>query len=106
VVVTVGVDGTVEEDGIDRETLLQWKKVLQNWLPSCARGPKTLGTIWPVMRSTEEGSHRWSATRSSVGVGRVKLELQNIVEKHCKPLAKLRVEGIKERVATAPANQR
>jgi hypothetical protein len=34
----------------------------------------------------------------------VKLELQNPVEKHREPLAKLGAEGIKEWVATALAN--
>jgi hypothetical protein len=58
---TGGADGAVEEDVVDGETPLQWKKVFQNWLPSCARGPRTLGTTWPVMRSMEEGAHRWSA---------------------------------------------
>jgi hypothetical protein len=43
--------------------------------------------------------------RSGVGVERVKLELQNLVEKHREPLAKLKAEGIKERVARAPANR-
>jgi hypothetical protein len=36
----------------------------------------------------------------------VKLELQNPVEKHREPLAKLGAEGIKEWVATALANWR
>jgi hypothetical protein len=66
----------------------------------------TLGTTWPVMKSKEEGAHRLSVTRSGVGVGRVKLELQNLVEKHHEPLAKLRAEGIKGRVARALANLR
>jgi hypothetical protein len=60
-VLTGGADDAEEEDGDDRETSLQWKKVLQNQLPSCARGPSTLGTTWPAMRSTEEGAHRRSA---------------------------------------------
>jgi hypothetical protein len=55
-VLTRGADGTVEEDDVDRETPLQWKKVRQNWLPSCARGPRTLGTTWPMTRSMEEGA--------------------------------------------------
>jgi hypothetical protein len=42
---------------------------------------------------------------SGVGVRRVKLEQQNLEEKHREPLAKLRAEGIKERVVRAPANQ-
>jgi hypothetical protein len=29
-VLTRGADGMVEEDGVNRETLLQWKMVLQN----------------------------------------------------------------------------
>jgi hypothetical protein len=37
VVLTGGAGGAVEEDGVDRETPLQWKKVLQNRLPSCTR---------------------------------------------------------------------
>jgi hypothetical protein len=86
-------DDTVEEDDTDRETSLQWRKVLQNWFPSCARGPRTLGTTW-------------SATGSGVGVRRVELELQNLVQKHHEPLAKLGVEGIKERVARTLANRR
>jgi hypothetical protein len=67
------------------ETPLQWKKVFQNWLPSCVGGPMTLGTTWPVMKSKEEGAHRLSVTRSGVGVGRVKLELQNLVENTMSP---------------------
>jgi hypothetical protein len=55
------VDGAVEEDNVNGETLLQWKKVIHNQLPSCARGPWTLGTTWLVTRSTEEGAHRPSA---------------------------------------------
>jgi hypothetical protein len=43
---------------------------------------------------------------SGVGVRRVKLKLQNLVEKHRDPLAKLRAEGIKERMARALANRR
>jgi hypothetical protein len=50
-----------EEDSVDRETSLQWKKVLQNWLPSCTRGPRTLGTTCPVIGSMEEGVHWRSA---------------------------------------------
>jgi hypothetical protein len=60
------------------------------------------------MRSTERelnGGRQKSATGSGVGVRRVKLEQQNLVEKHCDPLAKLRAEGIKERVARAPTNR-
>jgi hypothetical protein len=41
----------------------------------------------------------------SVGVRKVKLELQNLVEKHRVPLAKLIVEGVKEWVARALANR-
>jgi hypothetical protein len=44
------------------------------------------------MRSTEEGAHggrQKSVIGSGVGVRRVKLELQNLVEKHREPLAKL-----------------
>jgi hypothetical protein len=59
-VLTGGADGAVEEDDADGETSLQWKKVLQNRPPRCVRGPRTLGTTWPAMRSTEEGAHRWS----------------------------------------------
>jgi hypothetical protein len=44
-------------------------------------------------------------TGFGVGVGRVKLELQNLVEKHREPFAKFRVEGIKEQVARAPVNR-
>jgi hypothetical protein len=54
VVLTRGADGMVEEDGVDG------KKVLQNRLPSCARGPRKLGTTWSAMRSIEEGAHRRS----------------------------------------------
>jgi hypothetical protein len=54
-----------EEDGSDEETLLRWKKVLQNRLPSCTRGPRTLGTTWPATRSMEEGAHRRSAKVSN-----------------------------------------
>jgi hypothetical protein len=61
VVLTGGADNAVEEDGVDGETPLQWMKVLLNWLPSCARGPRTLGTTWSAMRSMEEGAHRRSA---------------------------------------------
>jgi hypothetical protein len=108
VVLTGGADDTVEEDGVDGETPLRWKRVLQNWIPSCARGPRTLGSTWPIMRSTERelnGGRQKSATGSGVGVRRVKLEQQNLVEKHCDPLVKLRAEGIKERVARAPTNR-
>jgi hypothetical protein len=42
---------------------------------------------------------------SDLGVGKVKLELQNLVDKHCEPLVKLRAEGVKERVDRAPANR-
>jgi hypothetical protein len=58
------------------------------------------------MRSKEEGAHRQSVTGSGVGVEKVKLKLQNLVEKHREPLAKLGAEGIKERVARAPTNRR
>jgi hypothetical protein len=61
VVLTGEAVDAAEEDDVDGETLLQWKKVLQNWLPSCTRGPRTLGTTWPVMRSMTEGTNRWSA---------------------------------------------
>jgi hypothetical protein len=53
-----GADDMVEEDNVDRETSLRWKKVLQNRPPSCARGPRTLVTTWLAMRSTEEGAHQ------------------------------------------------
>jgi hypothetical protein len=43
---------------------------------------------------------------SRVGLGRVKLEVENLVEKYREPLAKLGAKGIQEWVATAPANQR
>jgi hypothetical protein len=39
-----GANGAVKEDNVDGVTSLQWKKVLQNWLHSCARGHRTLGT--------------------------------------------------------------
>jgi hypothetical protein len=42
---------------------------------------------------------------SDLGVGKVKLELQNLVDKHYEPLVKLRAEGVKERVDRAPANR-
>jgi hypothetical protein len=61
VVLTIGVVGAGEDDGVDGETPLLRKKVLQNRLPSCTRGPGTLGTTWPVTRSMEEGAHRRSA---------------------------------------------
>jgi hypothetical protein len=38
VALTEGADDAVEEEGINGETPLQWKKVHQNQLPSCARG--------------------------------------------------------------------
>jgi hypothetical protein len=60
VVLTGGADCVVEEDSVNGETPLQWKKVLQNRLPSCSRDPRTLGTTWPEIRSTEEGAHPWS----------------------------------------------
>jgi hypothetical protein len=60
VVLTGKVVGAMEQYDVDGETSLQWKKVLQNWLPSCTRGPRTLGTTWLMMRSTEEGAHRRS----------------------------------------------
>jgi hypothetical protein len=41
---------------------------------------------------------------SGVGVRTVKLEQPDLVEKHCDPLAKLREEGIEERVARALTN--
>jgi hypothetical protein len=108
-VLTGGVDSTVEEDDFDGETSLQWKKVLQNWLPSCARGPRTLGITWPATRSMEEeliGGWRKSVTGSAVGVKGVELELQNQVQKHHEPMAKLGAEGIKEWEARTLANWR
>jgi hypothetical protein len=58
-------------------------------------------------RRRELTGNRWKlATGSGVGVGRVKLKLQNQVEKHHEPLAKLRAEGIKEQVTGALANHR
>jgi hypothetical protein len=42
----------VEEDGVDGETSLQWKRVLLNCPPNCARGPRILGTTWLAMRRT------------------------------------------------------
>jgi hypothetical protein len=60
VVLTGGANGAVEEDDINGETSLQWKKVLQNCLPSRARRPKTLITTWLVTRSMEVGAHRRS----------------------------------------------
>jgi hypothetical protein len=65
-VLTGGLDDAVEEDNVDGETSLQWKKVLQDQPHSCARGPRTLGTTWPAMRSTEEGAHRWSTEVSNM----------------------------------------
>jgi hypothetical protein len=67
VVLTGGADGTVEEDGVDWETPLRWKRVLQNWLPSCTRGPRTLGSTWPTTRSTEEGA-QWRSVEVSDGI--------------------------------------
>jgi hypothetical protein len=61
VVLTIGVVSAGEDDGVDGETPLLRKKVLQNRLPSCTRGPGTLGTTWPATRSMEEGAHRRSA---------------------------------------------
>jgi hypothetical protein len=60
VVLTREVVGVMEQDNVDGETSLQWKKVLQNRLPSCTRGPRTLGTTWLMTRSMEEGAQRWS----------------------------------------------
>jgi hypothetical protein len=60
VVLTGGANDAVEEDDINGETSLQWKKVLQNCLPSRARRPKTLITTWLVTRSMEVGAHRRS----------------------------------------------
>jgi hypothetical protein len=60
VVLTGEAVGAMEEDDVDGETSLQWKKVLQNHLLSSTRGPRTLGTTWPVTRSMEEGAHRRS----------------------------------------------
>jgi hypothetical protein len=37
VMLTEEAVGAVEEDGVDGETSLKWKKVLQNQLPSCTR---------------------------------------------------------------------
>jgi hypothetical protein len=65
-VLTGGLDDAVEEDNVDGETSLQWKKVLQDQPHSCAKGPRTLGTTWPAMRSTEEGAHRWSTEVSNM----------------------------------------
>jgi hypothetical protein len=109
VVLTGGADGVVEEDDVDGETPLQWKKVLQNWLPSCARGPGTLCTTWPTMRSMEEGAHRQSV---DVGNGircrgqKGEAQAAKPSGKYREPLAKLRAQGINERVAGALANQR
>jgi hypothetical protein len=49
-----------EEDDVDGETSLQWKKLLQTRLPGCTRGPRSLGMTWPVMRSMEEGARQQS----------------------------------------------
>jgi hypothetical protein len=83
-VLTGGVDSTVEEDDFDGETSLQWKKVLQNWLPSCARGPRTLGITWPATRSMEEGAHWWLA---EVG-DRIRCRGQRSGARAAKPSAK------------------
>jgi hypothetical protein len=40
------------------ETTLKWKKVLLARLPSCTRGPRTLGSALPATRSTEASSHQ------------------------------------------------
>jgi hypothetical protein len=92
----------VEEDGVDEETSLQLKKVLQNWLPSYARRHRTLGTTWPMTRSTEEGAHRRPV---EVGDG-IRCRGRNGEAratkpsgKHRDPLVKLRAKGIKEWVA-------
>jgi hypothetical protein len=61
VVLTGEAVDTTKEDDVNMETSMQWKKVLQNWLPSCTRGPRTLGTTWLATRSMEEGAHRRSA---------------------------------------------
>jgi hypothetical protein len=42
------------------KAVLKWKKMLLDWLPSCARAPRTLGTTWSATRSTKEGAHRRS----------------------------------------------
>jgi hypothetical protein len=67
VVLTREAVGTVEEDCKDGKTSLQWKKVLQNRLPRCTRGPWTLGTTWMAMRSMEKGADQWS-TEVSAGI--------------------------------------
>jgi hypothetical protein len=67
-----------------------------------------LDTTWPVTRSKEEdftSGRQKSATGYGVVVGRVKLVLQNLVEKHREPVVMLRAEGIKELVARALANR-
>jgi hypothetical protein len=83
-VLTRGADGMVEEDGVNGETSLQWKMVLQNRPPSCARGPSTLGTTWPATRSTEGGAHRRSAEVSD----RIQCRGQKSGARATKPSAK------------------
>jgi hypothetical protein len=53
------------------EMVLNWRKLLLAWLPSCTQAPRTIGKALPAMRSDKESSHlRWVGVTHMIHDGR------------------------------------